>query len=40
MNIYDLFPSRYVASVDLKGNDVTVTISHVEIEEMGPPTKL
>lgn len=35
MNIYKLFPSRYVTALDLNGHDVTVTIKIVAMEEMG-----
>lgn len=37
MNVYKLFPSRYVAAVDLNGHDVTVVIKNVVMEEMGAP---
>lgn len=35
MNIYKLFPSRYVTALDLNGHDVTVTMKTVAMEEMG-----
>lgn len=34
MKIWDCFPSKYVASEDLKGQDVTVTIADVRVEEL------
>jgi hypothetical protein len=36
MNINELFPSKYLKGDDLGNNRVTVTISHLRIEEMGP----
>lgn len=35
MNVHQMFPSRYVTAFDLNGNDVTVTIKTVVMEEMG-----
>lgn len=34
MNIYELFPSKYVAHADLKGKDVDLTIASLRLEEM------
>lgn len=35
MNVNDAFPSKHLKASDLKGSVVPVTISHVEIEEIG-----
>ena len=35
MNINDTFPSKHLKASDLKGSVVPVTISHLEIEEIG-----
>lgn len=35
MNVNDAFPSKHLKASDLKGAIVSVTISHVEIEEIG-----
>ena len=35
MNIYDAFPSKYVAVSDLRKGPITLTISHVTQEDMG-----
>lgn len=37
MNVYKLFPSKYVKAYDLDGRDITVTIKRVALEEMGKP---
>lgn len=34
-NINDSFPSKYLKASDLDGENLTVTISHVTIEEVG-----
>jgi len=34
MNIYDMFPSKYVACGDLKGMDVPVKIQRIEMEDV------
>lgn len=35
----DLYPSRYLRESDLKGRDITLTISRVEITKIGEDTK-
>lgn len=35
MNLNDAFPSAFLKADDLKGNNVTVTISEIGIEEIG-----
>ncbi len=35
MNINQAFPSKYLRAADLNGGSVIVTISHVEMEEIG-----
>ena len=35
MNINDAFPSKHLKASDLKGSAVAVTVSHVDIEEIG-----
>lgn len=35
MKMQDVFPNKYLQSSDLEGNDVSVTITGCEIEEMG-----
>lgn len=35
MNVNTLFPSKFVAAGDLIGQDVTVTIASVKVEEVG-----
>ncbi len=35
MNINDAFPSKYIKASDLQGQDVPVTISKIEWEEVG-----
>ncbi len=35
MNVNDAFPSKHLKASDLKGAVVPVTISHVDIEEIG-----
>jgi len=39
MNIYDVFPSKYVRASDLAGRTVTVTIDRLALEEVGAPPK-
>lgn len=35
MDINSVFPSKYLKASDLQGQDATVTISHVAIEDVG-----
>lgn len=37
MNVYSLWPSRYVKAEDLQGKEITVTIDRVVMEKIGQP---
>lgn len=39
MNIYELYPSKWVKAYDLKGKQVTVTIKALTVEEVGAQTE-
>jgi arabinogalactan endo-1,4-beta-galactosidase len=39
MRISDAFPSNYLKASDLQGRNVTVTISHVDMETLGQDTR-
>lgn len=39
MRMSEAFPSNYIRAIDLKGRDVTVTISRVVMEDIGGDTK-
>ncbi len=39
MNINEVFPSKYLKASDLQGKKITVTISHVEMDDIGDGTK-
>lgn len=40
MNINDMFPSNYLKAADLKGQEPTVTISHIKQEQLGDDNKV
>jgi hypothetical protein len=39
MKAYDLFPSKFMKVVDLEGQELTATISSVELEQVGDDKK-
>lgn len=39
MDINSAYPGKYVQASDLQGRDVTVTISHIQIEDVGDDHK-